>query len=135
MPEIKSRPALGSLGNAQKERNEEVRFFYQVTHMRLYFLVLKVIKRKTLVVKQPPVAKLEPVTEPVAQPRQPTPVPSPEAMDMGKITEAFSQQLHIEDIDMADADNPQLCAEYAKDIYVYMKELEVRLKCVCVLLM
>lgn len=86
------------------------------------------MKRKVLVAK-PPVAKLEPVAEPVALPRQPTPVPtSPEAMDMGKITEAFSQQLQIEDIDIADSDNPQLCAEYAKDIYVYMKDLEVRLK-------
>lgn len=51
---------------------------------------------------------------------------SSEAMDMGKISEAFSQQLQIEDIDLTDADNPQLCAEYAKDIYKYMKELEVR---------
>lgn len=39
----------------------------------------------------------------------------------------LAQQLDIpvDDIDSADADNPQLCAEYVKDIYQYMKELEV----------
>ena len=39
----------------------------------------------------------------------------------------LAQQLNIpvDDIDSADADNPQLCAEYVKDIYQYMKELEV----------
>lgn len=43
-----------------------------------------------------------------------------------EISEAFSEQLHIDDIDTQDADNPQLCAEYAKDIYQYMRDIEVR---------
>ena len=30
----------------------------------------------------------------------------------------------IEDIDAADGDNPQLCAEYVKDIYQYLRHLE-----------
>lgn len=83
------------------------------------------MKRKPLVSNPPPQeAVVDP--KPVEVPHLPTPLPSsPEAMDMGKITEAFSQQLQIEDIDVADSDNPQLCAEYAKDIYKYMKELEV----------
>ena len=46
-------------------------------------------------------------------------------MEIGQITNALSQQLHIEDIDAADADNPQLCVEYVKEIYQYMQELEV----------
>ena len=46
---------------------------------------------------------------------------SPEAMDMA---EAFSE-LHIDDIDTNDFDNPQLCAEYVKDIYKYIREQEV----------
>ena len=45
-----------------------------------------------------------------------------------QITEALSEQLLIEDIDSQDADNPQLCAEYAKDIYKYMKKLEVHVQ-------
>ena len=45
---------------------------------------------------------------------------------MGQITSALSNKLVIEDIDESDRDNPQLCAEYVKDIYTYMRELEVR---------
>lgn len=46
-------------------------------------------------------------------------------MEVGQITSALSQQLVIEDIDESEQDNPQLCAEYAKEIYTYMRELEV----------
>ena len=49
---------------------------------------------------------------------------SPEAMDMA---EAFSE-LNIDDIDTNDFDNPQLCAEYVKDIYKYIREQEVDYK-------
>jgi hypothetical protein len=39
--------------------------------------------------------------------------------------EAFSsKQLPVEDIDQ-DRDNPQLVSYYAKDIYQYLRELEV----------
>lgn len=40
--------------------------------------------------------------------------------------EAFStKQLPVEDIDQ-DRDNPQLVSYYAKDIYQYLRQLEVR---------
>ena len=45
---------------------------------------------------------------------------------MGQITSALSEQLVIEDIDENDKENPQLCSEYVKEIYEYMRELEVR---------
>ena len=51
----------------------------------------------------------------------------PEEMEVGQVTAALAQQLHIDDIDTSDADNPQLCAEYVKEIYQYMRELEVSL--------
>ena len=51
--------------------------------------------------------------------------PDVEEMEVAQVASAFSKQLHIEDIDSTDADNPQLCAEYVKDIYEYMRELEV----------
>jgi len=35
-----------------------------------------------------------------------------------------SLRTFIEDIDAADGDNPQLCAEYVKDIYEYLRQLE-----------
>jgi len=45
-------------------------------------------------------------------------------MDMA---EAFSE-LNIDDIDNNDFDNPQLCAEYVKEIYKYIREQEVTSK-------
>lgn len=53
--------------------------------------------------------------------------PEPEGMDMdvGNIASALTHKLIIDDIDESDRDNPQLCAEYVKEIYSYMQELEV----------
>lgn len=51
---------------------------------------------------------------------------SPEVEDMEIVAAQLSQQLQIEDIDNIDADNPQLCAEYVKEIYEYMMMMEVR---------
>ena len=42
-----------------------------------------------------------------------------------KATQLAHVSVPIDDIDSADSDNPQLCAEYVKDIYQYMRELEV----------
>ena len=50
-----------------------------------------------------------------------------EDMEVGHITEAISEHLHIEDIDADDSENPQLCAAYVKEIYQYMTDLEVSL--------
>lgn len=44
------------------------------------------------------------------------------------LCQAFSDALcPIDDIDQDDADVPQLCSEYVKDIYVYLRSLEVGL--------
>lgn len=51
---------------------------------------------------------------------------SPEVEEMEVVTAQLSRQLCIEDIDTVDSENPQLCAEYVKDIYEYMMMLEVR---------
>ena len=50
-----------------------------------------------------------------------------EEMEVGQVTTALAHQLHIDNIDTSDAENPQLCAEYVKEIYEYMRELEVSL--------
>ena len=42
-----------------------------------------------------------------------------------KATQLAHVSVPVDDIDLADSDNPQLCAEYVKDIYQYMRELEV----------
>ena len=73
-----------------------------------------------------PVAEKEPAKV-VANTRHGRKFTEPEEMEVGQVTAALAQQLHIDDIDSSDADNPQLCAEYVKEIYQYMRELEVSL--------
>ncbi len=51
---------------------------------------------------------------------------SPPEMEVDTVADQLSQQLYIDDIDAIESDNPQLCAEYVKEIYVYMMKLEVR---------
>ncbi|XP_072004203.1 G2/mitotic-specific cyclin-B2-like isoform X2 [Engystomops pustulosus] len=47
--------------------------------------------------------------------------------DEDDLCQAFCEVLNnVEDIDAEDADNPQMCSEYVKDIYAYMKELELK---------
>ena len=43
------------------------------------------------------------------------------------LCQAFSDALlcKIEDIDTEDRENPQLCSDYVKDIYQYLRQLEV----------
>ena len=86
-------------------------------------------QKKVTVIKHdanPPVDPLvrEPPPPPYAAPTKES--VAEEAMDVGQMAEAFSTKLQIEDIDELEYDNPQLCAEYAKDIYMYMRELEQR---------
>ncbi len=48
------------------------------------------------------------------------------SMKEEELCQAFSNTLFpVEDIDEGDADMPQLCPEYVKDIYVYLRSLEV----------
>lgn len=53
-------------------------------------------------------------------------------IDMGVVSEALESCMFatkpsdVIDIDKDDHSNPQLCAEYAQEIYQYMHQLEVR---------
>lgn len=64
------------------------------------------------VVPQLPVAAVVPVQHDVS-------------MKEEELCQAFSEAL-IEDIDEGDSDQPQLCSEYVKDIYAYLRHLEVK---------
>uniref|UniRef100_S4R4W9 Cyclin B2 n=1 Tax=Petromyzon marinus TaxID=7757 RepID=S4R4W9_PETMA len=86
--------------------------------------VPRMVRSKSTVVRVP----LVPAAAPIV-PAAPVVMPSPIAMDISQkeedLCQAFSDALiNIQDIDAADAANPQLCSEYVKDIYVYMKTLE-----------
>ncbi|NXD37989.1 CCNB2 protein, partial [Copsychus sechellarum] len=56
-----------------------------------------------------------------------SPVPMDVSMQEEDLCQAFSDVLlnNIEDIDAEDRENPQLCSDYVKDIYLYLRELEV----------
>lgn len=49
------------------------------------------------------------------------------SMQEKDLCQAFSDVLlnNVEDIDAEDWGNPQLCSDYVKDIYLYLRELEV----------
>ncbi|NXP54735.1 CCNB2 protein, partial [Heliornis fulica] len=57
-----------------------------------------------------------------------SPVPMDVSMQEEDLCQAFSDVLlnNIEDIDAEDTENPQLCSDYVKDIYLYLRELELQ---------
>ncbi|XP_029441065.1 G2/mitotic-specific cyclin-B2-like isoform X3 [Rhinatrema bivittatum] len=55
------------------------------------------------------------------------PAPVDVSMKEEELCQAFSDTLlNVEDIDAGDDGNPQLCSEYVKDIYVYLRNLEAQ---------
>lgn len=64
------------------------------------------------------------------EPQSPTPMETSgcEAGDPAELCQAFSDVILntvIRDVDADDYDNPMLCSEYVKDIYKYLRQLEV----------
>ncbi|KAM4748989.1 G2/mitotic-specific cyclin-B2-like [Rhinophrynus dorsalis] len=61
------------------------------------------------------------------KPQDPPPTTMDVSMKDEELCRAFSEMLNnVEDIDSEDASNPQLCSDYVKDIYSYLKQLEVQ---------
>ncbi|KAL4613370.1 G2/mitotic-specific cyclin-B2 [Arapaima gigas] len=64
---------------------------------------------------------------PAVAPAPPVPIPANVHVNEDILCQAFSDTLlAVEDIDEGDADVPQLCSEYVKDIYVYLRQLEAQ---------
>ncbi|KAG2466585.1 G2/mitotic-specific cyclin-B1-like [Polypterus senegalus] len=60
------------------------------------------------------------------QPVSPTPMETSGCAPEEDLCQAFSDVLlNIRDVDADDADNPMLCSEYVKDIYSYLRQVEV----------
>ncbi|NXU76487.1 CCNB2 protein, partial [Oreotrochilus melanogaster] len=61
-------------------------------------------------------------------PKVVSPVPMDVSMHEEDLCQAFSDVLlsNVEDIDAEDWENPQLCSDYVKDIYLYLRELELQ---------
>uniref|UniRef100_UPI00358F37EB G2/mitotic-specific cyclin-B2-like isoform X3 n=1 Tax=Myxine glutinosa TaxID=7769 RepID=UPI00358F37EB len=67
-----------------------------------------------------------PLPTPPLSPHPPPPAPMVIAAKEAALCQAFSEfDLHVEDID-ADCVDPQLCSVYVKDIYKYMRQLEMK---------
>ncbi|KAI1905301.1 hypothetical protein AGOR_G00014690 [Albula goreensis] len=108
-PVLRPRAVLGEIGNKtavarpglKKESKPEI---------------TKVVQRK-------PSKKVEvPV---VPEPPSPTPMET-SGCASDDLCQAFSDVLlNIKDVDADDYDNPMLCSEYVKDIYKYLRQLEV----------
>ncbi|KAI5931959.1 G2/mitotic-specific cyclin-B2 [Manis javanica] len=74
-----------------------------------------------------PTTSVKPVQGEMLAPKGPSPTPEDISMKEGDLCQAFSDALlcKIEDIDHEDWENPQLCSDYVKDIYQYLRQLEV----------
>nr|AAI58317.1 Unknown (protein for MGC:185460) [Xenopus tropicalis] len=115
-PVLRPRNALGDIGN-------------QISKAKVP------LKRATKALRKPPVEKSEKliVPEDYVPKEAETPVPdSPNPMETSvcvieEIPPAFSSALiPIKDVDAEDSDNPMLCSDYVKDIYCYLRNMEVK---------
>ncbi|KAE8636173.1 hypothetical protein XENTR_v10002868 [Xenopus tropicalis] len=116
-PVLRPRNALGDIGN-------------QISKAKVP------LKRATKALRKPPVEKSEKliVPEDYVPKEAETPVPdSPNPMETSvcvieEIPPAFSSALiPIKDVDAEDSDNPMLCSDYVKDIYCYLRNMEMQI--------
>uniref|UniRef100_A0A3B5QFC9 Cyclin B1 n=1 Tax=Xiphophorus maculatus TaxID=8083 RepID=A0A3B5QFC9_XIPMA len=103
-PGLKPRAALGEIGNiaANKENPKKVKLLINPFYFQSYMVV------------QP-------------EPASPTPMET-SGCEPAELCQAFSHVIldtAIRDVDADDYDNPMLCSEYVKDIYKYLRQLEV----------
>ncbi|KAJ8339390.1 hypothetical protein SKAU_G00361760 [Synaphobranchus kaupii] len=126
-PLLRPRAVLGEIGNKaaaprplKKETKPEI---------------TKVLPRKPIKVEKAPEVQLpqlnatkkleEQVPVVVPEPASPTPMET-SGCASDDLCQAFSDVLlNIKDVDADDYDNPMLCSEYVKDIYKYLRQLEV----------
>ncbi|KFO72077.1 G2/mitotic-specific cyclin-B2, partial [Cuculus canorus] len=84
-------------------------------------------KTNATVLPKPPAAAKQAVKE-TGVPKALSPVPMDISLHEEDLCQAFSDVLlsNVEDIDAEDYENPQLCSDYVKDIYLYLRELELQ---------
>ncbi|XP_013925120.1 PREDICTED: G2/mitotic-specific cyclin-B1 [Thamnophis sirtalis] len=126
-PALRPRTALGDIGNkACEPQSKDV----GKKEMLKPTAVDKVITRKiTKPTEKPiqPVKEEKPIPEPVKlEPLSPSPMETSGCAPAEDILcQAFSDVLlEVKDVDTDDVSDPNLCSEYVKDIYNYLKFLE-----------
>ncbi|XP_005998782.1 G2/mitotic-specific cyclin-B2 isoform X2 [Latimeria chalumnae] len=127
---VGKRAVLGDLGN-----KVETRGMRQVKREESFKVPVAKATKKPLnkptgnVAPQPGnVASVKPKVQLPVNPKEPpSPTPMEVSMKEEELCLAFSGALlNVEDIDAGDDDNPQLCSEYVKEIYQYLRQLEVQ---------
>ncbi|XP_029025213.2 G2/mitotic-specific cyclin-B1 [Betta splendens] len=121
---VKPRAALGEIGNIAVTKEAQAK--------NVKTVAVKKTKVPTKVAKAPAeqprnVVPVKPVVQVQPEPASPTPMET-SGCEPGDLCQAFSDvMLHtaIRDVDADDYDNPMLCSEYVKDIYKYLRQLEV----------
>ncbi|XP_067320677.1 G2/mitotic-specific cyclin-B1 [Anolis sagrei] len=126
-PTLRSRTALGDIGNKACEAKPRDAAKKETLNPAV---VEKVTIRKTTRPVEKtvlPIKEEKPVPEPV-QVRSPSPSPMETSVSEPSeeiLCQAFSDVLlEVNDVDTEDACDPNLCSEYVKDIYIYLKDLE-----------
>ncbi len=114
-PNLRPRAALGdltkvsNLGPRGSQQPNEEKMKKPVLGLRRVQQTATLQKENVGEKKEKPVEEVQPKVAPIVEP------------EVGYSTQQFSQ---VEDIDL-DRDNPQLVSYYAKDIYKYLRHLEV----------
>ncbi|XP_050964674.1 G2/mitotic-specific cyclin-B1 [Labeo rohita] len=119
-PGLRPRAALGEIGNNPQTRQalkkKEVKVAPKV----------EVVAEKAPVVQQPKKEspKIQHDVQLLSEPSSPVPMET-SGCASDDLCQAFSDVLlNIKDVDADDYDNPMLCSEYVKDIYLYLRQLE-----------
>ncbi|XP_075431931.1 G2/mitotic-specific cyclin-B2-like [Ascaphus truei] len=117
------RPALGEIGNKVAMRNRQP----AVKNCKVVAKPTKPVTTKVTNINVKPKAVAVKPAVVAAPPPEPSPRPMDVSMKEEELCQAFSSVLtNVEDIDVEDGENPQLCSEYVKDIYTYLRHLEVQ---------
>ncbi|XP_071774861.2 G2/mitotic-specific cyclin-B1 [Centroberyx gerrardi] len=125
-PTLRPRAALGEIGNNIAVYKQGLKTDAKTEATKETKLTTKVEKAPSI--KHPKnVAIKKPEVEVLPVPMSPTPMET-SGCAPADLCQAFSDVLlhsAIKDVDADDYDNPMLCSEYVKDIYKYLRQLEV----------
>ncbi|XP_008585404.1 PREDICTED: G2/mitotic-specific cyclin-B1 [Galeopterus variegatus] len=136
-PGLRPRTALGDIGNKVSEQLQAKMPLKKEIKTSATGKVAKKLPKPLEKAPVPePEAEPQPEPEPVKEKLSPEPIlvdtPSPSPMETSGcapaeeyLCQAFSDViLAVNDVDAEDGADPNLCSEYVKDIYAYLKQLE-----------
>lgn len=117
------RAALEEIGNKVTTRGTRV-----TKKTDCFKSSVKPSKMTNTIIPPKPPAAVKQVLKETTVPKVLSPVPMDVSMQEEDLCQAFSDVLlnNVEDIDAEDCGNPQLCSDYVKDIYLYLRQLELQ---------